>query len=55
MNARLVITVAMIMLLWDFGPYGMTCVMCPYNRCPGNGVKEFWTYGIIFMVVCLLH
>jgi hypothetical protein len=38
-----VITVAMVMLLRDFGSYGIIFMnVCCYNRCYGNAVKGFW-------------
>jgi hypothetical protein len=36
-----VITFAMVMVLRDFGPYGIIFVCC-YNLYHGNGVKGFW-------------
>jgi hypothetical protein len=38
-----VITVAMVMLLMDFGPYEIIFInVCCYNRCHGNAVNGFW-------------
>jgi hypothetical protein len=40
-----VITVIMVTLLRDFGPYGIIFVnmcVCYYNRHHGNAVKGFW-------------
>jgi hypothetical protein len=40
---HVVTTVAMIMLLRDFGPYGIIFMnACCYNRCHDNAVKGFW-------------
>jgi hypothetical protein len=44
-----VITVAMVMLLRDFGLYGMCMVL--YNHCHGNGVKGFWALLNVYCVI----
>jgi hypothetical protein len=69
MNVRVVITVAVVMLLRDFGSYICWLVgdRLPlalwdkiYDVCVVIIVamvmllRDFWPYGIIFMTVCLL-
>jgi hypothetical protein len=52
-----VITVAMVMLLRDFGPYGITfmnvCVTV-ITVAMVMPLRDFGTYGIIFMNVCVI-
>jgi hypothetical protein len=37
-----VVTVAMVILLWDFGPCVIIFMAVCYNRCHGNCVMGFW-------------
>jgi hypothetical protein len=48
------VTVVMVMLLRDFGPYGIMFMnMCCYNRCHGNAINEFWALrDDIYECVC---
>jgi hypothetical protein len=51
-----VTTVTMIILLRDFGPYGvifMMCVCC-YNRYHDNAVKGFWALWSNIYDVCVV-
>jgi hypothetical protein len=57
MNVYVVITVAMVMLLTEFGPYGIIFMnVCCHNCCHGNALKEFWDLWdrIILTAMCLL-
>jgi hypothetical protein len=39
-----VMPVAMVMPLRDFGPYEIMFMnVCCYDRCHGNAIKRFWT------------
>jgi hypothetical protein len=55
-DVYVVITLAMVMLLRDFGPYGIIFFsVCCYNCCHGNAVKRCWTvWNSIYDHVCLL-
>jgi hypothetical protein len=46
-----IITVVMLMLLRDFGPYMIIFWNECCNRCHGDAVKGFWPSGLIFMIM----
>jgi uncharacterized YccA/Bax inhibitor family protein len=54
-NVCVVITVAMVMLLRDFGPYGIIfmnlCVVITVAMI--SLLRDFGPYGIIFMTMCI--
>jgi uncharacterized YccA/Bax inhibitor family protein len=50
-----VITVAMVMLLRDFGPYGIIFMnMCVITVAMVMLLRDFGPYGIIFMNMCVI-
>jgi hypothetical protein len=55
-NAYVVITLDVVMLLRDLGPHGIIFFsVCCYNRCHGNAVKGCWTvWNNIYDHMCLL-
>jgi hypothetical protein len=48
-----VITVIMVMLLRNFGPYWISIGVYCYNRFYGNAVKEFWALLDIYRCALL--
>jgi hypothetical protein len=55
MNVCVVISVAMAMLLWDFGPYEIifmnVCLLITVAMV--MMLRGFGSYGIIFMTMCV--